>query len=142
MSQTYEAWFPVEDIPKGFISASVAHEYDRNVTVRLHQGYRDEELTELIGPDLVLEFGPTPALMVHEEFSHPWNDLPVPLPKGREGNRTHPCLIVRDSLWLASFTEQRLIGWEGCVHYLFITAFPTIDVLSNSEPKVSWQAPI
>lgn len=142
MSEYLEPWIPVEGIPNEFLTASVTHGYNRNLTVRLHRGYSNEALTKLIGPDLVIEFGPTPAFMVHEEFSHPRNDTLSLLSKETRGKPDYPCLIVRNSQWLATFSEQRLIGWDGCVHYLFITGFPIIDVLSNATPKVSWQTPI
>ena len=53
-----------------FLSAYVTQDYELNLIVGLHQGYRDLELKELIGPDLVIEFGKVRAFMVHEEFSH------------------------------------------------------------------------
>lgn len=140
-AEIYEKWYPVPNVPE-FLTACVTQDYDLNLIVRLHQGYRDLELKELIGPDLVIEFGKVPGFMVHEEFSHPWNDNPIPLPQHERISRAHSCLIVRNSRWLASFSENRLVGRENCTHYQISTAFPIIDVLSNRLPKTYWQKPI
>ena len=44
--------------------------------------------------------------------------------------------IVRNSIWVASFSEAELTHYRRPVHYVFLTGWQQIEVLTTEEPIV------
>lgn len=136
-AERYEAWNPVEGIerPAGGIEVS-------------EKGYLTLRLLFSTGvdaspQDLIVEFlGGVPAYMAHEEFVHPWNEVPNPNPvprlSGRWSNYGFPCLKVHDSAWLTSFSEPQLASFPDCIHFRFLSLDKTIDVLTIGPVEAHW----
>jgi hypothetical protein len=102
------------------------------------------EITGGLNKDLRIDFGRVPAYMVHEEFVHPWNVAETgPLPKleGKWDGWSFPLLIVKNSYWLGSFSDTRLVNYPNCIHYRLLTMEQTVDVLCNWKVNVSWVKP-
>lgn len=139
--ERYEKWEPVEGITTPVYCAFVNEDYD-GLTVTLIFSVMLDGLNK----DLRIHFGRVPAYTVHEEFVHPWNTYvsePAPtLEAGRWENYNFPLLIVKNSVWLRSFSEIQLFHDPDCIHYNLVTLDQTVDVLCNGIPKVSWIDPI
>lgn len=133
----YEKWEPVEEICTPVARASL-REDSEGLQVRLI-------FSEIVGAsddDLLINFGKVPAFTVHEEFVHPWNEedeeQSVPRLNGEWEQYASPCLIVRNSNWLRTFSDSQLYEFPNCIHYRFLTLDRTVDVLSNNEPQAAW----
>ncbi len=90
---------------------------------------------------LVIYFKRFLALSIHEEFAHPRFDLEEDSAIPRVEERyVFPCLIVKNSYWLDSFSESRLAPFDRreLIHYRFVTLSNTYDVLAVQEPLVNW----
>lgn len=134
--------------PSGRIETPCAQidvSWDVTVTVTLRFSYMTD------GPenDLVVSFGSDVlALMSHAEFTHPWADYgendarPVPRLGEPWDRYAFPSLTVRESLWLESFSESRLVDFQGArlTHYRFVSLDNTVDVLVREDPDVAWVA--
>ena len=44
--------------------------------------------------------------------------------------------IVRNSRWVASFSEAELSHYQDPVHYVFLTGWQQIEVLTAEEPVI------
>jgi len=90
--------------------------------------------------DLRLSFGRVVAVVSYEESAHPWNDDPVDQPKllGKWSQFTFPCLEVRNSSWLASFGEARVLGYQELRHFQVVTLDKTVDVLTDAPVIPEW----
>jgi hypothetical protein len=91
--------------------------------------------------DLKINFGRVPAYSVHEEFVHPWNsykaDAPPELAENWSG-WSFPLVIVKNSVWLQSFSEIQMLNYKNSIHYRLITLDQTVDVICNTVPEVIW----
>lgn len=135
----YKKWEPVKGVTTPAARASVEENHGGlGVTLFF------SEIVDGIGSDLYINFGRVPAYTVHEEFVHPWNvhhtEAP-PLLDGEWGRYCYPLLIVKDSVWLDSFSDGRLISYPDCIHYRLITLDQTADVLCNRTPEAAWVGP-
>jgi hypothetical protein len=140
MAETYLRWTPVPDVvaPCAYIvlcTDPVDH------TVRLcFSAVRDAPPREV-----VIRFGrDVMACMSHEEFAHPWHmdDSTGEVPRigGRWGKYTFPLLEVRDSVWLATFSDSQIEDERRAVarHFRFVSLDNTVDVLTNGDATAEW----
>jgi hypothetical protein len=137
----YEKWEPVKGIttPAGYALIK-ADQSGLSVTLLF------SEVVGGLHTNLRLNCGRVPAYTVHEEYVHPWNTyVAEPLPKlsetwlGKEW--PFPLLVVKPSLWLASFSEHQLIDYTELIHYRFVTLGQTVDVLCSGVPAAFWVKP-
>jgi hypothetical protein len=137
----YEKWEPVEGIMTPASRAWIRDDYE-GLTVTLIFS----KIIDGLDKELEIWFGRVPAYTVHEEFVHPWNTYgsePAPkLDKGQWDNYNFPLRVVKNSVWLRSFSEIQLIHYPDSIHYNFVTLDQTVDVLCNEEPEVSWIDPL
>jgi len=134
--ERYEKWEPVEGITTPVYCAFINEDYDR-LTVTLIFS----DILDGLDKDLRIHLGRVPAYTVHEEFVHPWNTYttePAPKLEGRWDNYNFPLLIVKNSVWLRSFSEIQLFHYPDSIHYQFVTLDQTVDVLCNNLPEASW----
>jgi len=99
------------------------------------------EIVDGLDSDLRIDFGRIPAYAVYDEFVHPWiqsNGEATPTLEGKWKDFSYPLLLVRNSVWQSSFSEDQLVNWSGCVHYRLVTLDQTVDVLCNRTPALSW----
>src|SRR5882724_4640181 len=135
-SEHYEKWERVASVDTPAARASIVEDH-RGLSVTLW-------FSEVVGApnsNLEISFGRVPAYAVHEEFVHPWNSYETESPPklaGQWQRYSLPLLIVKDSIWLKSFSESQLINYPECVHYRLVTLDQTVDVLCNQAPSVSW----
>lgn len=137
--ERYEKWETVEGIVTP-VSRAVIEETHRGLGVTLFFS----EIVDGLDSNLQINFGRVPAYAVHEEFAHPWNTHHTESPPTLDGKWEHyffPILIVKDSMWLDSFSDSQLIGYPDCIHYRLITLDQTVDVLCNRTPEASWVRP-
>jgi hypothetical protein len=79
------------------------------------------------------------ALTIHEEFAHPLEDGDAELPQIPPDKGGYPLLVVEDSDWLRSFSDNRMRGGgENPVHYLFLSMSFFVDVCSFIPPTIAW----
>jgi hypothetical protein len=98
--------------------------------------------------DLLLTFaGRVVACMSHEEFAHPWHaeelDAEVPRLDGRWARYAFPLLEVRNSRWLASFSDSQILDPDrpGLTHYRLVSLDNTVDVLAAGGVAAAWVSP-
>lgn len=137
--ERYEKWEPVEGIttPAG---GALINEDIEGLSVTLIFS----EIVNGLQADLRIHFRGVAAYTVHEEFVHPWNAyVSEPIPKLEETWKgwSFPLLIVKNSVWLGSFSEHQLIDRPDSVHYRFVTLGSTVDVLCGGLPEASWIKP-
>src|ERR1700743_1828692 len=104
--EIYEKWEPVEGINAPIARALVKEDHNGLVATLVFS-----DVVNGISRNLQINFGRVPAYTVHEEFSHPAScyDHELPPELGLEWDRWFfPTLIVRDSVWLDSFSDSRL----------------------------------
>lgn len=82
------------------------------------------------------------AYQVHEEFCHPDRDKgkdDVRPPYSNEAKKIYyPALEIKNSLWLKSFSGNRLRHRkDDAKHYQFLSYSNILDVISNSECTAS-----
>jgi hypothetical protein len=79
---------------------------------------------------------------IHEEFAHPHVDADDKLPALPGSRGGYPLLEVRNSEWIASFSESRLQG-DGSLpqHFQFLSLSYFVDVLSYILPTAEWIDP-
>jgi hypothetical protein len=132
----YEKWEPVASVHTPAARASIREDHN-GLLVTL-------SFSEVVGgsdSDLEMKFGRVPAYAIYEEFVHPWNSYEAKSPPKldeRWQNYCFPLLIVIDSVWLESFSENQLINYPECIHYRLVTLDQIVDVLCNKAPGVSW----
>jgi hypothetical protein len=137
--EQYEKWEPVEGITTPVARALVKEDH-KGLFVTLVFS----EIVDGINKDLRIIFGRVPAYAVYEELVHPWNLSGIEsLPKlsGKWGIWSFPLLIVKNSMWLRSFSDSQLISYPNSIHYQCITLDQVIDVVCNRVPEVSWVKP-
>jgi hypothetical protein len=79
------------------------------------------------------------ALAIHEEFAHPLEDGDAALPQIPLDKGGYPLLVVEDSDWVRSFSDNRLRGGDKQpVHYLFLSMSFFVDVCSFIPPAIAW----
>ena len=132
--QSFERWLPVADVPAYFGDYSLHDDFD-GLRVILHPAKGSDR-------DLVITFGRAVlGYRVFEEFAHPrlhQETSADPSPEWPWG--TYPLLIIRDSEWLATFSDSQLAPWfEQVEHYFFYTLSNSFDVLAHAQPEVHWQ---
>ncbi len=132
-----EKWEPVEGIITPIARVSSIDDVE-GLQIKLI-------FSEIVGAadfDLLINFGRVPAFTVHEEYVHPWKNedekQSVPRLKDEWERYAFPCLIVRNSNWLRTFSDSQLYDFPDCIHYQFLTLDRYVDVLSNNEPQVTW----
>lgn len=138
--ERYEKWEPVEGITTPVYCAFVNEDYEGlSVTLIF------SDILDGLDTDLRIHFGRVPAYTVHEEFVHPWNAYvaePAPLfTEGRWEHYTFPLRIVKNSVWLRSFSEIQLFPFPDSIHYRFVTLSQTVDILCDTVPEASWVKP-
>ena len=132
----YEKWEPVTGIHTPVARSLITEDHD-GLVVRL----MFSEIVNGLDSDLQMSFDGAPAYTVYEEFVHPWNAYEVePPPKldGKWKSYSFPILIVKNSIWLASFSESQLNDYPDCIHYRLVTLDQIVDVLSSQVPGVTW----
>lgn len=137
-TEWFERWEPVDGIETPVACAVVKDNAGLSI-VLVFSG-----IVGGLKSDLQLSFENVPAYAVYEEFSHPWqfNETePPPYLTGRWERHAFPMLIVKNSVWLDSFSDSQLVNYPDCVHYRLVTLDKTVDILSNRTPKVSWLTP-
>jgi len=140
--QSFERWFPVAGVPAYFGDYSLHDDFD-GFRVILHPAKGSDR-------DLVLTFGRAVlGYRLFGEFAHPRlhqetspepspETSPEPSPEWPWG--TYPLLIVRDSEWLATFSDSQLAPWfEQAQHYFFYTLSNSFDILAHAQPEAHWQ---
>jgi len=130
-----ERWEPVAGVETP-VARAVTAENELGLCVTL----KFSEIRDGHESDLRLVFGKVPAYVVHEEFVHPWPHEAAPTLKGEWDRFFYPLLIVKKSLWHASFSESNLLNWPNCIHYRLLTLDQIVDVLCNKSPTVEWIA--
>lgn len=80
--------------------------------------------------------------MSHAEFSHPWEAMSIaelPRLEGRWNGYAFPLLEVKDSHWLASFTDSQAIGLarDAVRHFRFVSLDNLVDVLLYGDGVVT-----
>lgn len=135
--QSFERWFPVADAPACFGGYSL-HDDSDGLRVILHPVKGSDRDLVLLFRSAVLGY------CVFDEFAHPrYHQEPSPEPSPEFPWGTHPLLIVRDSEWLATFTDSQLAPWFGeVVHYFIYTLDRSLDVLTHAAPDAHWQPTI
>src|SRR5947207_1101844 len=97
----YEKWQPIDGIndPVARVILKEDHE-GLNIILMF------SEIKDGIENDLQIKFGRVFAYSVHEEFVHPWNNLQNDLPQlgGKWEKWAFPLLIIKNSIWLRSFS--------------------------------------
>jgi hypothetical protein len=137
--ERYEKWEPVEGVVTPAARALIEENHE-GLGVTLF-------FSEIVGGlnfNLFINFGRVPAYTVHEEFVHPWNIYHTespPMLNGKWETYCFPILIVRDSVWLDSFSDSQLVSYPDCIHYRLVTLDQTVDVLCNRTPGASWVRP-
>ena len=132
----YDKWQPEAAVHSPAARAVVKEDHSGLVVTLI--------FSEVVGgpnSDLRIAFGRVPAYATYEEFVHPWNTYetkPPPKLSGRWESYCFPLLIVRNSIWLDSFSESQLINYPECIHYRLVTLDQIVDVLCNKAPEVSW----
>jgi hypothetical protein len=138
--ETYLRFTPAVnlDAPCAFIAMSTGPEEH---TVRL--GF--SAIRDAPPRDLIVRFGSrVMASMSHEEFVHPWQAAPnkaeVPRLDGKWTGFAFPLLEVRNSQWLASFSDSEIFGWrrEAARHFRFVSLGDTVDVLTSGDVTAEW----
>src|SRR5262245_33021546 len=74
------------------------------------------EIVDGLDSDLRIDFGRIPAYAVYDEFVHPWiqsNGEATPTLEGKWKDFSYPLLLVRNSVWQSSFSEDQLVNWSG-----------------------------
>jgi hypothetical protein len=137
--ERYVKWEPVEGMMTPAARALIEQNHEGlGVTLFF------SEIVGGLNSDLFINFGRVPAYTVHEEFVHPWNIYPTespPMLDGKWERFCFPILIVKDSVWLDSFSDSQLVNYPDCIHYRLVTLDQTIDVLCNRIPGASWVRP-
>ncbi len=103
------------------------------------------DILDGLDKDLRIHLGRVPAYTVYEKSVHPWNAYttePAPTLEGRWDNFNFSLLIVKNSVWLRSFSEIQLFHALDSIHYQFVTLDQTVDVLSNNVPEAAWTDPL
>ncbi len=134
-TERYEKWEPVEGVIAPAARAVIKADQGLVVTLMF------SEIVDGLNSDLRVEIGRVPAYTVHGEFVHPLNiceAVSAPTLVGKWEDYAYPLLMVKNSQWLASFADSQLISYPNSVHYRFVTLDQIVDVLSNSQPEVSW----
>lgn len=135
--QTYETWHPEAGIDAPCAGVDIA-ESDGKLTLTL----RFSNMVNARLPDLEISFGRVVAMASYEESAHPWNDTQELQPKlvNEWKGYTFPCLIIRESAWVAGFGEGRLFGREGITHYQVVSLDKTVDILATTKPQARWRS--
>ena len=135
-TEYFEKWEPVGGIHTPVARALIKEDHDGLVVTLIFS-----EIVDGLDSDLQIYFGRVPAYTVHEEFVHPfmiYDIEPPPRLNGRWERYYFPILLVKNSVWVGSFSDSQLINYPECIHYRLITLDKTVDVLCNEAPKVSW----
>ena len=126
--ERYETYNLVALMPEQFNSSSLTDSQDGFVlTLRSRS-------TE---PELILEFGRTPAIRItYEEcllfsFDGNWD----------EPNKAIHSFIVHNSKWLSQFNEVELIHYPNPIHYVFLTIDKVIEIIACEPPTVTQVKP-
>lgn len=137
MQETYIPFTPVAGVVAPCAYAVLCTE-PGDYTVRL-------SFSNVIGApaqDLLVRFDSVMACMSHAEFSHPWEAMSkaeLPRLEGRWDGYAFPLLEVKDSDWLASFTDCQTIGLARDVvrHFRFVSLDNVVDVLMYGDGAVT-----
>lgn len=92
--------------------------------------------------DLLVRFDSVMACMSHTKFSHPWEAMSItelPRLEGEWDGYAFPMLEVKDSCWLATFTDYQAIGLarEAVRHFRFLSLDNLVDVLMHGDGVVT-----
>lgn len=135
----YEKWEPVEGVITPAARALVGENHEGlGITLFF------PEMVDGLDAELQIIFGRVPAYTVYEEFVHPNNMYDTespPMLNGKWERYCYPLLVVKESVWLASFSDSQLLSYQDCIHYRLVTLDQTVDVLCNRTPEASWLRP-
>ncbi|MBB3802572.1 hypothetical protein FHR47_002839 [Xanthomonas arboricola] len=130
--QTFNRWFPVEQVPEFLAGVFVLQHLTGAMTIVCDGNFGDEKL-------LVLRFEAFEAVTTYEEFSHRWLVQPgssAP-PKSPGSHWTFPFLQIEGSLWAAGSMHATTFGLTP-THYCILSAGDIVDVLAMEPPQIAW----
>ncbi|WP_018906391.1 hypothetical protein ABL841_18280 [Variovorax paradoxus] len=137
MQETYIRFAPVRDVvaPCAYI---VLCTEPGGHTVRLSFS----NIRGASARDLLVRFDSVMACMSHTEFAHPWEATPtaeIPRLEGRWDGYAFPLLEVKNSQWLASFTDFQTIGLARSMprHFRFVSLDNVVDLLMYGDGAVT-----
>lgn len=132
----YDKWQPEAAVHSPAARAVIKEDHSGLVVTLIFS-----EVVGGLNSDLRIAFGRVPTYAAYEEFVHPWNSYetkPPPKLDGQWQSYCFPLLIVRNSVWLDSFSESQLINYPESIHYRLVTLDQIVDVLCNKAPEVAW----
>ena len=134
--ERYEKWEPVGSVYTPAARAVIREDH-KGLLVNLIFS----ETVDGSESDLQISFGRVPVYAIYEEFVHPWNYHKTESPPKLEEkwqDYSFPLLVVKDSIWMQSFSDSQLLNHPECIHYRLVTLDQTVDVLCNRVPEVAW----
>jgi hypothetical protein len=125
--QVFEPLTILESVPGIVESIDVKFESGLTLTLNWSGDYSPTTLT----------FERAKAFTSHDEMSHPDVDAEYPpIGTGRYPDGACPALVVRNSIWLASFPASMSWEYDDHVHYRFISSQHIVDVLAKKPPEL------